>query len=139
MLLELSVYYRFINDYCDINHIPHFIKKGFAPDLEGGPKSFLMILAGQTLKKQKRSDAQKRKIISKWGKAGVFSQALELMEISFYSIQQHLFRAKKNMNNQNFEQLEKFLQSVHFKQEPQDNFYENLNGAMYKLPIKPVL
>jgi geranylgeranyl pyrophosphate synthase len=127
MLLELSVYYRFINDYCDINHIPHFTKKGFAPDLEGGPKSFLMILAGQTLTKKKRSKTQKRKIINEWGKAGVFSQALELMDNSFSTTRQHLNHAKNNMNSRNFDQLEKFIQNIHFKQEPQDNFYESLN------------
>jgi len=27
LMLELAVYYRYINDYCDINHTPHFKKK----------------------------------------------------------------------------------------------------------------
>lgn len=53
LLLELAVYYRYVNDYSDVNHIPHYEKKGFAPDLEGGPKSILMILAKEPLRKGK--------------------------------------------------------------------------------------
>lgn len=126
MLLELAVYYRFINDYCDINHIPHFKKKGFAPDLEGGPKSFLMILAKETLIKKQISKLQKKKIIIAWGNAGIFSRALQLMEDSYEQIEQHLYNLQKNIDNRDFRQLEGFLQSIHFQQNLQDNFYENL-------------
>ncbi|MFJ2280028.1 polyprenyl synthetase family protein [Pseudomonas sp. NPDC087803] len=126
MLLELAVYYRFINDYCDINHIPHFKKKGFAPDLEGGPKSFLMILANQPLTKQKLSESQKKKIIIAWGSSGVFIRALKLMEDSYQRIEQCFYDAQLNINDRDFRQLEGFLQNVHFEQNIQDNFYESL-------------
>lgn len=124
MLLELAIYYRLVNDYCDINHTPHFKKKGFAPDLEGGPKSFLMILAGQPLEKKQRSELQKRKIINEWGKSGVFSQALTTMENSYTHVQQYFSRAQRHLDDESFISLREFLQNIHFQQNPQDNFYE---------------
>ncbi|VVP66762.1 hypothetical protein PS918_00443 [Pseudomonas fluorescens] len=127
MMIELAVYYRYVNDYCDINHIPHFQKKGFAPDLEGGPKSFLMILANTALPKQKRTDQQKRQIILEFGRAGVFSAAIAVMEGSFKQMQRSLEAIRNLSPDQNFAPLEVFLQNVHFQQNPADNFYENLN------------
>lgn len=126
MLLELSVYYRFINDYCDINHIPHYAKKGFAPDLEGGPKSFLMIIANQPLHKRNRSEMKKRQIIINWGNAEVFSKALTIMEDSYANLLGFFQLAQQQFNELDFSQLESFLHHVHFEQNPQDNFYASL-------------
>lgn len=126
LLLELAVYYRYINDYCDINHEPHFKKKGFAPDLEGGPKSFLMILAKVMLIKQKRTHEQKRKIILEWGNAQVFTKALAMMEDSFENIQLHLNNCRKFSGTRDITSLDTFLQAVHFLQSPSDNYYEKL-------------
>ena len=81
MLLLMGIYYRYVNDYCDINHIPHF-EKGFAMDLEGGPKSFLMILAGKALVKGALLQIKKQ-IIREYGDAGVFDAALALMEETY--------------------------------------------------------
>lgn len=126
LLLELAVYYRYVNDYCDINHVPHFQKKGFAPDLEGGPKSILMILANKVLTKQKRTDEQKRQIILEFGNAGVFAEATALMEASFKRVQQHFAIAKRLSSAGNFNALEIFLQEVHFHQSQSDNYYLSL-------------
>ncbi|UFP97817.1 polyprenyl synthetase family protein [Pseudomonas fitomaticsae] len=126
LMLELAVYYRYINDYCDINHIPHFKKKGFAPDLEGGPKTFLMILANSPLIKSKRTDFQKRRIIFEWGNAGVFIQALNIMEDSFNTIELHFEEARRHARERNFGPLHTFLRNVHFQQQPQDNYYQSL-------------
>lgn len=126
LMLELAVYYRYINDYCDINHTPHFKKKGFAPDLEGGPKTFLMILANSPLIKSKRTDLQKRRIISDWGDAGVFTRAMNIMEDSFKTIEIHFEQARCLAGERNFSSLHTFLRNVHFEQEPQDNYYQSL-------------
>lgn len=126
LMLELAVYYRFINDYCDINHIPHFKKKGFAPDLEGGPKTFLMILANSPLIKSKRTDFQKRRIILEWGNAGVFSRAMNIMEDSFKTIELHFEEARRHAQERNVSPLHAFLQDVHFQQDPQDDYYQSL-------------
>ncbi|WP_192561405.1 polyprenyl synthetase family protein [Pseudomonas gozinkensis] len=126
LMLELAVYYRFINDYCDINHTPHFKKKGFAPDLEGGPKTFLMILANSPLIKSKRTELQKRRIISDWGDAGVFTQAMNIMEDSFNTILLHFEEARRHARERNFGSLHAFLQNVHFQQQPQDDYYLSL-------------
>lgn len=126
MLLELSVYYRFINDYCDINHIPHYAKKGFAPDLEGGPKSFLMIIANQPLQKRNRNEMQKRQIIINWGNTDVFFKALSIMEGSYANLLGFFQLAQQQCNELDFSQLESFLNDLHFQQNPEDNFYESL-------------
>ncbi|VVN39334.1 polyprenyl synthetase family protein [Pseudomonas fluorescens] len=126
MLLELAVYYRFVNDYCDINHIPHYAKKGFAPDLEAGPKSFLMIIANQPLPKSNRSEIQKRQIIINWGNADVFCKALKIMEDSYAILPGFLQRAQQQCNELDFSQLHKFLDTVHFQQKPADDFYASL-------------
>ncbi|MCF5070155.1 hypothetical protein GIW70_18365 [Pseudomonas syringae] len=126
LMLELAVYYRFVNDYCDINHIPHFRKKGFAPDLDGGPKSFLMILANDPLSKRKRSESQKRWIIFEWGNAGVFTTAMALMEDSFAVLHQQLEVARRFANHRDFKSLEAFLLDVRFRQDPADNYYDSL-------------
>lgn len=126
LLLELAIYYRYVNDYCDINHVPHFKKKGFAPDLEGGPKSFLMIIAKKMLSKQKITDEHKRRIILEFGKAGVFVKANALMEDSFKTIQQHLDMSRKLLPTGNFTSLESFLQEVRFQQNQYDDCYASL-------------
>lgn len=127
LMLELAVYYRYVNDYCDINHIPHFQKKGFAPDLEGGPKSFLMILANKALPKKKRTDVQKRRIILEFGRAGVFSEAVTVMEDSFQQLEQSLDVIRRQSKGQNLDPLRDFLKNVRFQQNPADNYYESLN------------
>jgi len=128
LLFELSVYYRYVNDYCDINHIPHFEKKGFAPDLEGGPKSFVMILANKALTKKKLTDQQKRDIIIAFGNAAVFSEALTVMEASFDQVQHHFANIRCLSENRNCHALNAFLESVHFQQHPRDNYFNNLNS-----------
>ncbi|MBF4557487.1 polyprenyl synthetase family protein [Pseudomonas sp. p50] len=127
LLLELSVYYRYVNDYCDLNHIPHFKKKGFAPDLEGGPKSFVMILANKTLIKKKLTDKQKREIIIAFGNAAVFSEALTVMEASFDQVQHNFANIRCLSEDRNCHALNAFLESVHFQQHPQDNYFNNMN------------
>ncbi|MHC8410855.1 polyprenyl synthetase family protein [Pseudomonas sp. Hz4] len=126
LMLELAVYYRYVNDYCDINHTPHFKKKGFAPDLEGGPKSFLMILANNPLIKQKRTDEQKRKIILKFGNDGVFAEAITVMEDSYKQLQQHFETVRTLSDDRNLNPLKAFLNDVHFQQSRSDNYYESL-------------
>lgn len=124
MLLELAVYYRLVNDYCDINHKPHFDRKGFATDLEGGPKSFLMILAGRCLLKKPRSKKRKDAIILEWGNAGVFDKALATMDASYAQLTQHYERAQRKCNQRNFSALRRFLKNIHFQQSVDDNYYE---------------
>ena len=126
LMLELAVYYRYVNDYCDINHIPHFDKKGFAPDLDEGPKSFLMILADCALIKKKRSDKQKQKIIIDLGRAGIFSQAKDVMDASYEKILQHLNLARDLSANRNITPLSAFLRNIRFEQQIKDNYYESL-------------
>lgn len=120
---ELGVYYRYVNDYCDVVHIPHFEKKGFAMDLEGGPKSFLMILAGDVLIKGPRSADQKNEIIRAYGDAGVFEAAMNLMEQTYIGLQQHLEAVSKLDTGVNVEPLSAFLQGIHFQHDPNDNYY----------------
>lgn len=124
MLLELAVYYRLVNDYCDINHIPHFDRKGFATDLEGGPKSFLMILAGRCLLKKPRSKNRKDQIILEWGHSGVFEKALSTMDASYALVTQHYERAQRKCKQRNFSALGRFLKNIHFQQLIADNYYE---------------
>ncbi|MFC3651839.1 polyprenyl synthetase family protein [Dyella humi] len=126
LMLELAVYYRYVNDYCDINHIPHFEKKGFAPDLDEGPKSFLMILADCPLIKKKRSDEQKQKIIVDFGRAGIFSQAKKVMDASYEKILQHLNLARDLSTDRNITPLSAFLCNIRFEQQIKDNYYEGL-------------
>ncbi|MGE1154025.1 polyprenyl synthetase family protein [Pseudomonas kitaguniensis] len=126
LMLELSVYYRYINDYCDINHIPHFKKKGFAPDLEGGPKSFIMILADCACLKQKRTDAQKRQTIMAFGEAGVFSEALRVMDDSYLQLQRCLAKIRTLSQASPFQPLAKFFDDLKFQQAAHDNYYQCL-------------
>lgn len=126
MLLLLGVYYRYVNDYCDINHIPHFEKKGFAMDLEGGPKSFLMILAGEPLIKQTLTSDQKKHIIRSFGDAGVFDAALELMEDTYAQLVGYLDAIRQHAGVINIKALETFLRRVHFQPGPDDNYYKRV-------------
>ncbi|MCR4538845.1 polyprenyl synthetase family protein [Pseudomonas sp. 18.1.10] len=126
LLYELGVYYRYVNDYCDINHIPHFEKKGFATDLEGGPKSFLMILANQPLVKGARTAEQKNAIIRALGKAGVFDAALALMEDTYHHILQCLGTLRQLDCGLNSQGLEGFVRDVHFEPGADDNYYERM-------------
>ena len=125
-MLELAVYYRYINDYCDINHIPHFQKKGFAPDLEGGPKSFIMILANCALTRQKRADDEKRQIIREFGERGVFVEALRLMEQSYQQLQNYLAAIRNLSGSRNLQPLAAFFDNLQFQQAAQDNYYDCL-------------
>lgn len=124
LLLELGVYYRFVNDYCDVNHIPHFKKKGFAPDLEGGPKSFLMILAGKPLMKGKKTDAQKNRIIRAYGRAGVFDRALALITATYANIERRLETIRRKHPEYNLGPLEEVLSELRFQPDPADNYYQ---------------
>ena len=126
ILYELAVYYRYVNDYCDINHIPHFEKKGFATDLEGGPKSFLMILANQPLAKGVRTAEQKNAFIRELGEAGVFDAALVLMEETFQHILQRLDAVRKRNAGLNISKLKVFLEDVHFQPCLDDNYYRRV-------------
>ena len=119
----LGVYYRYVNDYCDVVHIPHFEKKGFAMDLEGGPKSFLMILAGSALTKGPLNTEQKNEIIRAYGDAGVFDAAVSLMEQTYQGLQQHLEAVSQLDASLNVERLNAFLRGVHFQHDPNDNYY----------------
>ena len=122
----LGVYYRYVNDYCDVVHIPHFEKKGFAMDLEGGPKSFLMILSGQPLTKGTLSSDQKNDIIRAYGDAGVFEAAMDLMEQTYRGLQRHLEAIVQLDSSVNTAPLNAFLRGIHFQQDPNDNYYRRL-------------
>ncbi|WP_455930035.1 polyprenyl synthetase family protein [Pseudomonas fluorescens] len=124
LLRLLSVYYRYVNDYCDINHIPHFEKKGFARDLEGGPKSFLMILAGQALVKGPLTSDQKKHIIRGFGEAGVFETALALMEQTFGQLLCDLDAIKQRHGR--IAALAVFLHDIHFQPGPDDDYYKRV-------------
>lgn len=124
MMLLLGMYYRYVNDYCDINHIPHFAKKGFAMDLEGGPKSFLMILAGRPLVKQALTLDQKNHIIRSFGDAGVFDAALALMEGTYAQLVASLHAVGQHNGVNDCKALEAFLSLVHFQPGPDDNYYK---------------
>ena len=124
LLLELGVYYRYVNDYCDVNHIPHFEKKGFAPDLEGGPKSLLMILAGQPLVKAKRTNAQKKKIIKAYGRAGVLDTALAMIEATYATIEGHLEAIRYKHPEHNIHPLAGVLSDIRFQPGAADNYYQ---------------
>ncbi|WP_300629613.1 polyprenyl synthetase family protein [Pseudomonas sp.] len=126
MMLLMGIYYRYVNDYCDINHIPHFGKKGFAADLEGGPKSFLMILAGKALVKGPLTSEQKTHIIRSYGDAGIFDAALALMEETYGQLLDYLGAIKRRNCAFNIHALEAFLRSIHFQPEPEDNYYLQL-------------
>lgn len=126
LLLELAVYYRYVNDYCDVNHIPHFAKKGFATDLEGGPKSFLMILAKTSLVKEKRSTEQKNHIIRAFGDAGVLDLALTLMQDTYDQILRHLEVIRQRGAKRSTQRLEGFISDIHFQPSPEDNYYQRL-------------
>ncbi|MFO2463542.1 polyprenyl synthetase family protein [Pseudomonas sp. 15FMM2] len=123
LLLELGVYYRYVNDYCDINYVPHFEKKGFAPDLEGGPKSFLMILADRPLLKGKRTMEQKSQIIQEFGRAGVFDTALTMMEDTYLRIEQRLESISQESVRHNVKPLVDFVRNMRFQPGPNDNYY----------------
>lgn len=126
MLYELGVYYRYVNDYCDINYIPHFKKKGFATDLEGGPKSFLMILANQPLIKGARTAEQKNSIIRAWGEAGVFDVALVMIEETYQHILQGLDAVRKRDAGIDIRKLKGFLCDIHFQPGEDDNYYRRV-------------
>lgn len=132
MLLTLSLFYRIHNDYCDLNHIPWFDKKGFAPDLDAGPKSFLMLLAGKTLTRRTRSDEEKREIIRAYGRQGVFDRALQEMDDTFkkvlcgmdkveHDVKQHQTAQRASWGQSN--RLKALLHRLEFKQEAKDNYY----------------
>lgn len=126
MMLLMGIYYRYTNDYCDINHIPHFEKKGFAMDLEGGPKSFLMILAGKALIKGSLTPEQKKQIIRSYGDAGVFDAALRLMEDTYGQLLRYLDAIKQRNSTVDIHALERFLLSIHFQPEPDDDYYKQV-------------
>lgn len=126
VMCGLGVYYRYVNDYCDVNHIPHFEKKGFAMDLEGGPKSFLMILSGEPLTKGMRTTDQKNQIIRAYGDAGVFEVAMDLMEQTYTGLQRHLDAVCQLDASINIEKLTAFLLDIHFQPDPNDNYYTRL-------------
>lgn len=126
MLLLMGIYYRYVNDYCDINHIPHFEKKGFAMDLEGGPKSFLMILAGKALVKGALTSDQKKQIIREYGDAGVFDAALALMEETYGQLLRFVDAIKRRNSTVSIHALKGFLRSIHFQPEADDNYYATL-------------
>lgn len=126
MMNLLGVYYRYVNDYCDINHIPHFEKKGFAMDLEGGPKSFLMILANRPLVKGALTADQKRQIIQDFGEAGVFDAALALMEATYAQLLSYLEAVRQCKGAVNINMLEVFLSTLHFQPGPDDNYYKRV-------------
>lgn len=126
MMHILGVYYRYVNDYCDLNHVPHFAKKGFANDLEGGPKSFLMILAGDSLLKGQRTSDQKKDIIRNYGEAGVFDTALTLMEETYNQILDYLNAIKQHDDSLDVRTLEAFLRDIHFQQSPDENYYQRM-------------
>ncbi|KTC25860.1 hypothetical protein AO391_06530 [Pseudomonas marginalis ICMP 9505] len=123
LLLELGVYYRYVNDYCDVNHIPHFEKKGFAPDLEGGPKSILMILAGQPLVKGKKTDLQKQQMIKAYGRAGVFDAALALIVGTYATLDERLQAIRHNHPEHDIAALVEVLSELQFQPGPADNYY----------------
>ncbi|UEL26653.1 polyprenyl synthetase family protein [Pseudomonas fluorescens] len=126
MMRLLGVYYRYVNDYCDINHIPHFEKKGFAMDLEGGPKSFLMILADAPLVKGALTSDQKNQIIRTFGEAGVFDAALELMEATYAQLLTYLDAVAQRSGAININELKAFLKIIHFQPGPDDNYYKRV-------------
>lgn len=124
MMYGLGVYYRYVNDYRDVNDIAHFEIKGFAMDLEAGPKSFLMILAGKSLTKGVRGSDQKKQIIREFGDSGVFEAAMSLMEQTYSGLQQRLDAIRQLDASVRVERLEVFLQGIHFQPSPSDNYYE---------------
>lgn len=135
LLLTLSLYYRFQNDYCDMNHIPWFEKKGFAPDLDSGPKSYLMLLAGKTLAKRIRSDEEKREIIRAYGQQGVFDQALQEMDDTFKKMLSDMdevdnqiarYQAAQGETLGQARRFKALLQRLEFKQDLKDNYYLTL-------------
>ncbi|WLH71044.1 polyprenyl synthetase family protein [Pseudomonas sp. FP2309] len=126
LLYELAVYYRYVNDYCDVNHIPHFEKKGFATDLEGGPKSFLMILAGQPLAKGKRSSEQKNEIVRAFGDAGVLDRASALMDATYKQLIEHLLVIGQHCAKPRLKRLEVFIRDIHFQPGPDDDYYKRV-------------
>jgi|GEM_PF-1732944 len=131
MLLKLSVQYRFVNDYCDMNHIPWFDKKGFAPDLDGGPKSFLMMLSGKVLEKRQRTDQEKRDIIFSYGLQGVFDRALTEIDAMFTLVIKHLSEVEEQVGRLQGTReeagsplrLRALIQGLDFRQQKKDNFY----------------
>ncbi|MBV4455803.1 MULTISPECIES: polyprenyl synthetase family protein [Pseudomonas] len=126
MLWGLGIYYRYINDLRDIIDMTHFGVKGFAMDLEGGPKSFLMILAADPLIKGARSSDQKKQIIQAYGDAGVFKEAMDLMEQAYSGLLQCLHAIRQLDASVNIRRLDAFLQSVHFQLRPEDDYYKRL-------------
>lgn len=126
LLYDLAVYYRYVNDYCDVNHIPHFAKKGFATDLEGGPKSFLMILAGQPLSKEKRSFDQKNEIIRAFGDAGVLDLAIVVMEETYCRILNGLAVIGDSCTQRKNKRLEAFIRDIHFQPAADDDYYKRV-------------
>jgi geranylgeranyl diphosphate synthase type I len=139
MLLKLSVHYRFVNDYCDMNHIPWFEKKGFAPDLDGGPKSWLMMLSGKLLDRRVRTDDEKREIIRAYGEQGIFAEAMKEIDIAFEYVMRDMEKVEQQIQRQQWHpeedgnfvdgksaRLKKLMQRLDFKQRPEDNYYSTL-------------
>ncbi|MEO8490034.1 MULTISPECIES: polyprenyl synthetase family protein [unclassified Pseudomonas] len=126
LLLELAVYYRYVNDYSDVNHIPHYEKKGFAPDLEGGPKSILMILANDALSKGKKTNAQKNQIIKAYGRTGVFDAALALIDTTYLAIEHRLETLMRVHPEHDLCPLKSVLKEIRFEHGPADNYYQQL-------------
>ncbi|WP_176463012.1 hypothetical protein [Pseudomonas gelidaquae] len=92
-------------------------------DLEGGPKSFLMILANAPLVKGALTSDQKNQIIRAFGEAGVFDAALALMEETYAQLLSYLDAVRQREGAANIKVLEAFLSSVHFQPGPDDNYY----------------
>lgn len=126
MMYGLGVYYRYVNDYCDVNHIPHFEKKGFANDLEAGPKSFLMILAGEPLTKAARNSDEKNQIIRAYGDAGVFEAGMELIEQTFRGLNERLDAIHQLDSRINVQRLEAFVRDIRFQPDLSDDYYKRL-------------
>ncbi|WP_339494873.1 MULTISPECIES: polyprenyl synthetase family protein [unclassified Pseudomonas] len=124
LLLELAVYYRYVNDYSDVNHTAHYKKKGFAPDLEGGPKSILMMLANDPLRKGKKTNAQKKKIIKAYGRAGVFDAALVLIDATYATIERRLETLTRLHPEHDLRPLMGVLSDIRFEHGPVDNYYQ---------------
>lgn len=94
-------------------------------DLEGGPKSFLMILAGKALVKGALTSDQKQ-IIREYGDAGVFDAALALMEETYGQLLRFADAIKRRNRTVSIHALKGFLRSIHFQPEPVDNYYATL-------------
>lgn len=136
-LLSLSVHYRFVNDYCDINHIPLFEKKGFAPDLDSGPKSYVMMVAGEVLDKRKRTTEEKRAIIHAYGQSGVFDEVIVHIDRAFKEVMDGFSEVEKSLKQHNhaghafggnLTRLKALLQKLEFKQDVKDNFYLSMQN-----------